>query len=183
MSRLRELYEKEFAPQLMKHFGWTNRMQVPKLQKIVLNMGVGDAAKEQKKIQGALADLTLIAGQQPVVTKARLSIAAFKVREGMSLGVKVTLRGERMYEFLDRMVTIALPRVRDFRGLSDKSFDGQGNYNLGITEQLVFPEINYDKIDEVRGLNVTIVTSARNDEEGLQLLKLLGMPFTSSVKG
>ncbi len=180
MSRLREKYHKEVVPGLQKRFGYKNVMQVPRLEKVVINMGVGEATQDAKAIDGAVNDLTLIAGQKPVITKAKKSIAAFKVRAGMTVGCKVTLRGERMYEFLDKLFHIALPRIRDFRGVSPQSFDGRGNYNLGLKEQLIFPEINYDKIDKVRGMDVTIVTTAKNDEEGMELLKLLGMPFRAS---
>lgn len=177
--RLKDLYNKTIRPQLIQEFGYKNDMSVPKLQKIVLNMGIGEAVKDSKKIDVALGELMAIAGQRPVVTKARKSIAGFKLREGMSIGVKVTLRGARMYEFLDRLVNIALPRVRDFRGVSSKSFDGNGNYNLGIKEQIIFPEINYDRIDQVRGLDVSIQTTAKTDPEGKVLLAALGLPFTS----
>lgn len=177
MVRLKKLYTESLKPELMQKFSYTTPMQVPALEKIVLNMGIGEAARDNKKIATALTDLTVISGQKPVVTKARGSIAGFKVREGMDLGVKVTLRGARMYEFLDRLITIALPRVRDFRGVSPRSFDGQGNYSLGIKEQIVFPEIDYDKIDQIRGLNVVIVTTAKTNEEGRELLKGFGMPF------
>ncbi len=180
MSRLREKYHKEVVSGLQKRFGYKNVMQVPRLEKVVINMGVGEATQDAKAIDGAVNDLTLIAGQKPVITKAKKSIAAFKVRAGMTVGCKVTLRGERMYEFLDKLFHIALPRIRDFRGVSPQSFDGRGNYNLGLKEQLIFPEINYDKIDKVRGMDVTIVTTAKNDEEGMELLKLLGMPFRAS---
>lgn len=179
MVRLKKLYVETLKPDLMQKFSYKTPMQAPVLEKIVLNMGIGEAARDSKKITAAVADLTVIAGQKPVVTKARGSIAGFKVREGMDLGVKVTLRGARMYEFLDRLITIALPRVRDFRGVSPKSFDGQGNYSLGIKEQIVFPEIDYDKIDQIRGLNVVIVTTAKTNEEGRELLKGFGMPFTN----
>ena len=155
-------------------------MQVPRLEKVVINMGVGEATQEAKAIDGAVNDLTLVSGQKPIITKAKKSIAAFKVREGMTVGCKVTLRGERMYEFLDKLFNVTLPRIRDFRGVSPQSFDGRGNYNMGLKEQLIFPEINYDKIDKVRGMDVVIVTTAKNDEEGLELLKLLGMPFRAS---
>ncbi len=177
--RLKDLYNKTIKPQLIQEFAYKNDMSVPKLQKIVLNMGMGEAVKDSKKIDIALGELMAIAGQKPVVTKARKSIAGFKLREGMNIGVKVTLRGARMYEFLDRLVNIALPRVRDFRGVSSKSFDGNGNYNLGIKEQIIFPEINYDRIDQVRGLDVSIQTSAKTDPEAKVLLAALGLPFTS----
>lgn len=176
-SRLRTLYESEVKPQLMEQFGYVNAMQVPKLDKIVLNMGVGEGAADNKKIDAAVQEMTLIAGQKPVVTKARKSIAAFKVRTGMQVGCMATLRKERMYEFLDRLVTIALPRVRDFRGLSGRAFDGRGNYALGLKEQIVFPEIDYDKVDAVRGMNVVICTTANSDDEGRALLAGFQMPF------
>ncbi|HCI48546.1 MAG: 50S ribosomal protein L5 [Alphaproteobacteria bacterium RIFCSPLOWO2_01_FULL_45_8] len=177
MVRLKKLYVESLKPELIQQFSYTTPMQAPVLKKIVLNMGVGEAVRDNKKITAAVTDLTVIAGQKPVVTKARGSIAGFKVREGMDLGVKVTLRGARMYEFLDRLITIALPRVRDFRGVSPRSFDGKGNYALGIKEQIVFPEIDYDKIDQIRGLNVVIVTTAKTNEEARALLKGFGMPF------
>ncbi len=177
-SRLKALYESEVRPQLMEQFGYVNAMQAPRLEKIVLNMGVGEGAADNKKIEAAVQDMTLIAGQKPIITRARKSVAAFKVRTGMLVGCKATLRRERMYEFLDRLVTIALPRVRDFRGLSGRAFDGRGNYALGLKEQIVFPEIDYDKVDQVRGMNVVICTTARNDDEGRSLLAGFGMPFT-----
>ena len=176
-SRLRLLYEGEIRPQLMERFGYANALQAPRLEKIVLNMGVGEGAADNKKIEAAVQDMTLIAGQKPIVTRARKSVAAFKVRTGMLVGCKVTLRRERMYEFLDRLVTIALPRVRDFRGLSAGAFDGRGNYALGLKEQIVFPEIDYDKVDQVRGMNVVICTTARSDDEGRALLAGFQMPF------
>ena len=176
-SRLRLLYESEIRPNLMQQFAYANIMQAPKLDKIVINMGVGEGASDNKKIDAAVQDMTLIAGQKPIVTRARKSIAAFKVRNGMQVGCKTTLRRERMYEFLDRLVTIALPRVRDFRGLSGRAFDGRGNYALGLKEQIVFPEIDYDKVDQVRGLNVVICTTARTDDEGRALLAGFQMPF------
>ena len=181
MIRLREHYESTVKPALRTQFQYSNTMQVPRLEKIVLNMGVGEASREPKKMAAAVQDLTLIAGQKPVVIKASKSIAGFKWREGMEVGCKVTLRGDRMYEFLDRLVTIALPRVRDFRGLSGDSFDGRGNYALGLREQIVFPEIDYDKVDEIRGLDVVVVTTARTDEEGRALLAGFGMPFTGDA--
>ena len=177
LSRLRLLYEGEIRPQLMEQFGYANLMQAPKLEKIVLNMGVGEGATDNKKVDAAVQDMTLIAGQKPIVTKARKSVAAFKVRTGMQVGCKATLRQERMYEFLDRLITIALPRVRDFRGLSGRAFDGRGNYALGLKEQIVFPEIDYDKVDMVRGMNVVICTTARTDDEGRALLAGFQMPF------
>ncbi|MGI6537726.1 MAG: 50S ribosomal protein L5 [Caldicoprobacterales bacterium] len=179
MARLRDYYINEAVPALMEKFKYKNVMEVPKLEKIVLNMGVGDAKENPKFLESAVEELAAITGQRPVITKAKKSVAAFKVRQGMNIGAKVTLRGTRMYEFLDRLINVALPRVRDFRGLSDKSFDGRGNYALGIKEQLIFPEINYDKIDKVRGLDVIIVTTAKTDEEARELLRILGMPFVS----
>jgi large subunit ribosomal protein L5 len=176
-TRLQDHYDTVVRPALMKEFSYENAMQVPKIEKIVINMGVGEATADSKKIQGAGAELTAIAGQKPVVTKARKSIATYKLREGMSIGTKVTLRRQRMYEFLDRLVTIALPRVRDFRGVSGKSFDGRGNYAMGLKEQLVFPEIDYDKVDAVRGMDIIIVTSAKTDAEAKALLKGFQMPF------
>ncbi len=177
MPRLRELYKKEIFHKLKEKFSYKNEMEVPKLMKVVINMGVGEAASDQKKIKGAVEDLTLIAGQKPVVTKARNAIAGFKVREKMKLGCKVTLRSNRMYEFFDRLANIALPRVRDFRGLSAKSFDGRGNYNFGIKEQIVFQEIDYDRVDQIRGMDISIQTSARTNEEALALLEDMGLPF------
>ncbi len=177
MSRLREIYKNDVVPALMKEFQYTNPMQVPALHKIVINMGVGEATQNAKSLDGAVKDLTAISGQKPVVTKARRSLAQFKLRTGMSIGCMVTLRGDRMYDFLDRLVNLALPRLRDFRGVSSTSFDGRGNYTLGLREQIVFPEIEYDKVDKVRGMEISIVTTARNEEEGRRLLQLLGMPF------
>ncbi len=177
MARLKELYNTEIVPKLMKEFGFRNIMEVPKLEKIVINMGLGEAIQNVKILDSAAVELAAIAGQKPVITKAKKSIASFKLRQGMPIGCMVTLRRERMYEFLDRLVNVSLPRVRDFKGVSGKAFDGMGNYSLGIKEQLIFPEINYDKVEKVKGMNITIVTSARNDEEGKALLKLLGMPF------
>jgi large subunit ribosomal protein L5 len=174
---LKERYKNEIAPALMKSLNMTNSMQVPKLQKVVVNIGVGEALDNAKALDGAVEDMTKIAGQKPVITKARKSIANFKLREGRAIGVKVTLRGERMWSFLDRLMNVALPRVRDFRGMSPNSFDGRGNYTLGLTEQLVFTEIEYDQIDKVRGMEISIVTSAGTDEEGRELLRMLGMPF------
>lgn len=179
MARLKSHYDKVIRPKLKQDFAYANDLQVPRIEKIIINMGVGDAVADSKKIQAAVAELTLIAGQKPVVTKARKSIAVYKLREGMSIGTKVTLRSDRMYEFLDRLVNIALPRVRDFRGLSPKSFDGRGNYALGIKEQIVFPEIDYDKIETVRGMDIVIVTSAKTDEEARALLKAFDFPFVS----
>ena len=177
MARLKELYEKEIKKFLKESLKIKNDMAVPRLKKITINMGVGKAAQEKGKIEGAVSDMKLITGQQPIVTKARKSVAGFKLREGSNVGVKVTLRKARMYEFLDRLVNIALPRVRDFRGLSKKSFDGKGNYSLGLKEQIVFPEIDYDNLDELRGMDITIVTSAKDDKEGLELLKKLNLPI------
>lgn len=177
MSRLRELYRDEIIPKMIEKFNYKNPMQVPVIEKVVLNMGVGEAIQNAKSLDGAVADLTMISGQKPVVTRARKSIAGFKLRQGMSIGCKVTLRGERMYDFLDKLINVALPRVRDFRGVSPNAFDGRGNYTLGIKEQLIFPEIDYDKIDKVRGLEVVIVTTAKTDEEARELLRLMGMPF------
>lgn len=177
MNHLRERYKNEVAPTLMKSLNLTNVMQVPRIKKVVVNVGVGEALDNPKALEATVEDITKITGQKPVITKARKSIAAFKLREGRAIGVKVTLRGERMWDFLDRLMNVALPRVRDFRGVPTDAFDGRGNYTLGLREQLVFPEIDYDKIDKLRGLEITIVTSARTDEEGRQLLKLLGMPF------
>ena len=179
MTRLREQYEKVVRPALMSEFSYKNPMQVPRLEKIIINMGVGKATQDSKKLTIAVNELALIAGQKPVVTKARKSIATFKLREGMNIGAKVTLRREKMYEFLDRLITIALPRVRDFRGVSPKSFDGRGNYALGLKEQIVFPEIDYDKIDEVRGMDIIIVTTAKTDAEAKALLKGFDMPFVN----
>jgi large subunit ribosomal protein L5 len=175
--RLRNKYKDEIVPQLMKDFGFTNVMQVPKLSRIVVNMGLGEAVQNAKLIESAAEELSAITGRKPIVTRAKKSIAGFKLREGMPIGVKVTLRGEQMYDFLDRLVSIALPRTRDFKGISPKAFDGRGNYTLGIREQIVFPEINYDKIDRIKGMNVTLVTTAETDEQGRALLKSLGMPF------
>jgi large subunit ribosomal protein L5 len=177
MSRLREKYQKEVVPALMERFGYKNIMQVPKLEKVVINIGVGEAKENPKALEAAVDDLTMIAGQKPVITRAKRSISNFKIRKGMPIGVKVTLRGERMYEFLDKLFNIALPRVRDFKGVSPNSFDGRGNYALGIKEQLIFPEIDYDKIDKIRGMDIIIVTTAKTDEEAKGLLELLGMPF------
>ena len=178
MNKMQELYNKEIAPALLKSFGFKNVMQVPRLEKIVLNIGLGESMDNPKALEAAVADLTLVTGQKPVQTKARKSIANFKLREGRVIGTKVTLRGPRMWAFFDRLVNIALPRVRDFRGISPNAFDGRGNYTLGLKDQLVFPEIEYDKIDKLRGMEVTIVTSAKNDEEARALLRQLGMPFS-----
>jgi large subunit ribosomal protein L5 len=177
MTRLQEQYAKSVRPQLMEQFKYKNPLQVPRLEKIVVNMGVGEAAHDSKKMDTALAELTAITGQKPVVARARKAIANFKLRRGLPIGAKVTLRGARMYEFLDRLVTIALPRVRDFRGLSGRSFDGRGNYALGLKEQIVFPEINYDKIDAIRGMDIIIVTTAKTNEEAKALLKGFNLPF------
>jgi large subunit ribosomal protein L5 len=177
MARLRERYSKEFAPELMKTFGYSNVMQVPKIEKIVVNIGAGEAKDNPKLMDQLVEELALITGQRPVVTKARKSIANFHLREGMPVGCKVTLRGERMYEFLDRVVSVALPRVRDFKGVSGKAFDGRGNYTLGITEQIIFPEVDLEKVEKVKGMNVCITTTAESDEEAKGLLKLFGMPF------
>jgi large subunit ribosomal protein L5 len=177
--RLRERYKKDVIPALMKRFGYTNQMQVPRLQKIVVNMGLGEAVANPKIVDAAVVELTAIAGQKPVVTKAKKAIATFKLREGMPIGAMVTLRRERMWDFLDRLVTLGLPRVRDFRGTSAKAFDGAGNYTLGLKEQIVFPEIDFDRVEKIKGMNVTFVTSADTDEEAKELLAQLGMPFRS----
>ncbi|HQD76691.1 MAG: 50S ribosomal protein L5 [Peptococcaceae bacterium MAG4] len=180
MPRLKDKYKNEVVPAMIQKFGYKNIMQVPKLEKIVVNMGLGEAIQNSKIIDAAVNDIMTITGQRPVVTKAKKSIAAFKLRAGMSVGAKVTLRGNRMYEFMDRLVNVALPRVRDFRGLSPKSFDGRGNYSMGVKEQLIFPEIDYDKIDKTRGMDIIIVTTAKTDEEARELLKLMGMPFRAA---
>ena len=177
MNRLREKYIKEVVPSLTEKHGYTTPMLVPKIEKIVVNMGVGDALANSKNLEAAVSDLAKITGLKPIETKAKKSIAAFKVREGHKIGCKVTLRGERMYEFLDKLISIGLPRVRDFRGLSSKSFDGRGNYTIGIKEQLIFPEINFDEVEKVRGMDIVIVTTAKNNEEAFELLKELGVPF------
>jgi large subunit ribosomal protein L5 len=177
IPRLKERYEREVKPALIEQFGYSSSMQAPRIAKITLNMGVSDAKTDSKALEHAVDQMTLIAGQKPIVTLARKSIAGFKLREGMPIGCKVTLRGERMYEFLDRLTTVALPRIRDFRGISPKSFDGRGSYSLGIREQIIFPEIDYDKIDTIRGLDVTITTTAATDDEARALLTRLGMPF------
>ncbi|HWL21819.1 MAG TPA: 50S ribosomal protein L5 [Bradyrhizobium sp.] len=179
MTRFREHYDTTVKPSLMQEFGYKNSMQVPRLEKIVINIGVGEAVQDGKKVDAAVSDLTAIAGQRPVVTKAKQSIATFKLRENMPIGCKVTLRRQRMYEFLDRLITVALPRVRDFRGVPVKSFDGRGNYALGLKEQLVFPEIDYDKVDAIRGMDIVIVTTAKTDEEAKALLKGFQMPFAN----
>ena len=180
MSRLKEFYKTEIVPALMKQFSYKNVMAVPKLVKINVNMGLGEAISNAKVLDVAAEELSAITGQRPVVTKAKKSIAAFKLRQGMPIGVTVTLRGDRMYEFLDRLLNIALPRVRDFRGVSSRSFDGRGNYTLGLKDQLIFPEIDYNKADKTRGMNITIVTTAKYDEEASELLKLMGMPFAKA---
>ena len=178
MARFKDKYQNDVAKALMEKFGYKSVMEIPKIEKIVINMGLGDGKDNPKVIKAAVDELATITGQAPVVTKAKKSVANFKVREGMSVGAKVTLRGERMYEFIDRFITIALPRVRDFRGVSANSFDGRGNYTLGIKEQLIFPEINIDKVETVRGMDITFVTTAKTDEEARELLRLMGMPFT-----
>ncbi len=177
MARLKDKYKNEIAPALAKEFGIENPMGIPKVEKIVVNMGVGEAIANSKVLDTAVEELKSVTGQKPVVTKAKKSIAAFKLRQGMNIGTMVTLRGERMYEFLDRLISVALPRVRDFRGISGKAFDGRGNYTLGIREQLIFPEIDFNKVDKTRGMNISIVTTATNDEQARSLLKALGMPF------
>jgi len=179
-ARLAAAYKQNVIPQLMKDFGYKNPMQVPKMEKIVVNMGLGEAISNNKLVEQAQEQMMAISGQKPVITKARKSIANFKLREGQSIGAMVTLRKDRMYEFFDRLVSIALPRVRDFKGVSSKSFDGKGNYTLGIREQIIFPEINYDKIEKIKGMNITIVTTAKNDEEGRALLRHMGMPFRTA---
>lgn len=177
MSRLKDQYQNKIVDAMMKKFGYTNKLQVPKLDKIVVNMGVGEAKENAKILEAAVKDMETITGQKAVVTKAKKSVANFKIREGMAIGCKVTLRGEKMYEFFDRLINLALPRVRDFRGINPNAFDGRGNYALGIKEQLIFPEIEYDKIDKIRGMDVIVVTTARTDEEGRELLAQFGMPF------
>jgi large subunit ribosomal protein L5 len=177
MSQLKEFYEKEAVPELIKAFNYKNAMEVPRLKKIVLNMGLGEAIQNIKLMDSAVEELKIIAGQQPVITRAKKSIAAFKLREGMPIGCMVTLRRNRMYDFFYKLVNVALPRVRDFRGISKKAFDGRGNYSLGVKEQIIFPEIDYDKIDKIKGLNICVVTTANTDDEGRELLRLLGMPF------
>ena len=177
MARLKDYYKADVAPALMKKFSYKSVMQIPKLDKIVINVGAGEAKENAKAIDAIMADLMKITGQRPMICKAKKSVANFKVREGMNIGVKVTLRGERMYEFMDRLFNVALPRVRDFRGINPNSFDGRGNYNMGIKEQLIFPEIEYDKIDKVRGMDITFVTTAKTDEEAKELLTLMGAPF------
>ena len=177
MSRFKEKFVNEVTPALMSKFEYTSVMQVPKVDKIVINMGVGDAVQNTKALDAAVEDLVIISGQKPVVTKAKKSIAGFRLREGMPIGTKVTLRGERMYEFLDKLISVSLPRVRDFRGVSKRAFDGRGNYTLGVKEQLIFPEIDYDKVSKIRGMDINIVTTANSDEEAHELLKQFGMPF------
>lgn len=177
MARLKEKYKKEIAPALQKKYGYSNAMMVPALSKIVINIGVGEATTTPKSLDAAVNDLTIVTGQKPVVTKAKKSISNFKLREGQGIGCMVTLRGDRMYEFYDRLVSLALPRIRDFQGTSNKAFDGKGNYTLGLKEQLLFPEIKYDKIDKMRGMNISIVTTAKTDDEAKELLTLMGMPF------
>ena len=180
MERLKEKYQKEVAPALTEKFGYKNVMQLPKVEKVIINMGVGEAVGNPKALDAAVTDLTAISGQKPQLTRAKKSLAAWKLREGMPIGCKVTLRGTRMYQFLDKFMNVALPRVRDFRGVSEKAFDGRGNYAVGLREQLIFPEIDYDKIDKIRGMNIVIVTSAHTDEEAKELLRLMGMPFRAS---
>ncbi|WP_089609480.1 50S ribosomal protein L5 [Dehalobacterium formicoaceticum] len=177
MARMKEKYDNEIRPALQDKFGYKNVMEIPKLDKIVINMGLGEAIQNPKAMDAAVNDLTIIAGQKPIITKAKKSIAAFKLREGMPIGCKVTLRGDRMYQFVDKLISVSLPRVRDFKGVSAKAFDGRGNYTLGLKEQLIFPEIEYDKIDKLRGMEIGFVTSAKTDEECRELLKLMGMPF------
>jgi large subunit ribosomal protein L5 len=177
VPRLKGRYDEVIAPAMSERFGYKNRMEIPRIEKITLNMGVGEASQDKKKVQTASAEMELIAGQKPVITKAKKSIAQFKLREGMPIGCKVTLRRERMYEFLDRLVTIAMPRIRDFRGLNPKSFDGRGNYAMGLKEQIIFPEISYDQIEKVRGLDIIVTTTAKTDDEARELLRLFGFPF------
>jgi large subunit ribosomal protein L5 len=177
MGALKDIYDNECVPALKEEFGYTNAMQIPQIKKIVLNMGLGEAVTNPKIVEGAAEELTRISGQKAIITKAKKSIATFKLRDGMPIGCCVTLRGEKMFDFLSKLINIALPRVRDFRGVSPKGFDGRGNYSMGVQEQIIFPEIDYDKIDKIKGLNITIVTSANTNEEGLSLLKMLGMPF------
>jgi large subunit ribosomal protein L5 len=177
MGALKDIYNNECVPALKEEFGYTNAMQIPQIKKIVLNMGLGEAVTNPKIVEGAAEELTRISGQKAVITKAKKSIATFKLREGMPIGCCVTLRGDKMFDFLSKLINIALPRVRDFRGVSPKGFDGRGNYSMGVQEQIIFPEIDYDKIDKIKGLNITIVTSANTNEEGLSLLRMLGMPF------
>ena len=182
-TRLEEHYKKSVQPKMLEKFGYKNKIAIPRINKILINMGLGDAVKDSKRVDGAVKDLSLISGQKPIITKAKKAIATFKLREGMSIGVKVTLRRSNMYEFLDRLITIALPRVRDFRGLNPKSFDGKGNYSLGIKEQIIFPEIDYDNVDVIRGMDITVVTSAKTDEEGVELLTNFQFPFYGKKTG
>ena len=182
IPRSKKLYDETVIKGMIEKFGYTNHMQVPRIEKIVLNMGVGEATQDKKKVTAAAEEMELIAGQKPVITKAKKSIAQFKLREGMPIGVKVTMRRERMYEFLDRLVTVAMPRIRDFRGLNPKSFDGNGNYAFGIKEQIIFPEISYDRIDKVRGMDVIVTTTARTDDEARELLRLFGFPFPAEAE-
>jgi len=179
VDRLQEKYLKEVVPAMTEKFGYKNIMQLPKIEKVIINMGVGEAVGNPKALDSAVADLTIIAGQKPIMTRAKKSLAAWKLRQGMPIGAKVTLRGVRMYQFLDKFMNVALPRVRDFRGVSAKAFDGRGNYSVGLREQLIFPEIEYDKIDKLRGMNIVVVTTAKTDEEARELLKLMGMPFSA----
>lgn len=179
MSRLKEKYLKEVVPAMSEKFGYKNVMEIPKIEKVIINMGVGEAVGNPKVLDAAVSDMTLIAGQKPILTRAKKSLAAWKLRAGMPIGAKVTLRGERMYHFMDKFINVALPRVRDFRGVSPKAFDGRGNYSVGLKEQLIFPEIEYDKIDKLRGMNIIVVTTAKTDEEARDLLKLMGMPFSA----
>lgn len=179
MDRLKEKYLNEVVPALTEKFGYKNVMEIPKIEKVIINMGVGEAVGNPKVLDAAVNDMTLISGQKPVLTRAKKSLAAWKLREGMPIGAKVTLRGERMYQFMDKFMNVALPRVRDFRGVSAKAFDGRGNYSIGLKEQLIFPEIEYDKIDKLRGMNIIVVTTAQTDEEARELLKLMGMPFSA----
>ena len=179
MDRLQEKYLKEVVPAMTEKFGYKNIMQLPKIEKVIINMGVGEAVGNPKALDSAVADLTIIAGQKPILTRAKKSLAAWKLRQGMPIGAKVTLRGLRMYQFLDKFMNVALPRVRDFRGVSAKAFDGRGNYSVGLREQLIFPEIEYDKIDKLRGMNIVVVTTAKTDEEARELLKLMGMPLSA----
>lgn len=180
MARMKEKFFNEVAPAMMTKFGYKNVMEIPRIEKVVVNMGVGEAVGNPKALDAAVNDLMTIVGQRPVVTRAKKSIAAFKIREGMAIGTKVTLRGVRMYQFLDKLINVSLPRVRDFRGVSPRSFDGRGNYTMGIKEQLIFPEIDYDKVDKIRGMDIIIVTTAKSDEEARELLKLMGMPFSAA---
>jgi large subunit ribosomal protein L5 len=177
MPRLHDYYKSDVVPRLREKFGYKNPMQVPKLEKVIINMGLGEAIENIKILDSAAEEIAIVTGQKPVITKARMSISNFKLRAGVPIGIKVTLRRDRMYYFIDKLLAVALPRVRDFKGVSPKGFDGRGNYTMGVKEQIIFPEINYDKIDKIKGMNITIVTTARNDEEGLELLRLLGMPF------